>query len=308
MRLKNLDLNLVIVLDALLRERSVSIAAVSLNLGQSAVSSALARLREHYRDELLTPVNRQMVPTALALELQGAVTEWLQGVDSIVNTQTEFNPQQTPREFVVLCSDYISATFIPGLITRLAEQAPNASLAIRPLNTYPLASSPTENIARRGAHFSILPSEYCSPTHGSSELFHERFCCVAWSGNPLVHDHLSLQLLHDLQHVAVQFSDDTPDALDARTLAMSGISRMSRVVVDQFMLAAELVTGTSYITMVPLRLGRLMAESLPLRVFELPPGTGKFEFIEALQWNQGQLDDPALRWFRDLVIETAAGH
>ncbi|MBN3815850.1 LysR family transcriptional regulator [Paraburkholderia sp. Se-20369] len=306
MRLKGLDLNLLMVLDALLKERSVSLAASSLDLGQSAVSSALSRLREHFGDELLVPLNRQMVPTALALDLHGPVKEWLQGIDSIVHAQPEFNPRYTRREFVVLCSDYVAETFIPHLIRLLAEDAPDATIAVRPLDAS--VTSLPEGLARRGAHFCILPSEHCSPLHPRAHLFHERFCAVVWRDNRNISETLTLQQLRELPHVAVQFSDDTPDALDARPLVMSGVFRKTRVVVDQFMLAAQAVIGTSYVTLVPWRLAHQWANSLPLRLLELPEGSPNIEFDEVLQWNETQLDDPSLHWFRDLMLEAAKSH
>ncbi|WP_322067242.1 LysR family transcriptional regulator [Burkholderia ubonensis] len=306
MRLKGLDLNLLTVLDALLKERSVSRAATSLDLGQSAVSSALARLREHFEDELLVPLNRQMVPTALALDLHGPVKEWLQGIDSIVHAQPEFNPRDLRREFVVLCSDYVAETFMPRLIRLLAEEAPGATIAVRPLDASVTALP--EGLARRGAHFCILPSEHCSHARPRAHLFHERFCAVVWQDNPDIGETLTLGQLRELPHVAVQFSDDSPDALDARPLVLSGVVRKTRVVVDQFMLATQAVIGTTYITLIPYRLGRQWADSLPLRLLELPEGSPNIEFDEVLQWNEAQLADQSLHWFRDLILEAAKIH
>jgi LysR family nod box-dependent transcriptional activator len=306
MRLNGLDLNLLMVLDALLRERSVSLAAITLNLGQSAVSSALSRLREHFQDELLIPLNRQMVPTALALDLQGVVKEWLQDIDTIVHAQPEFSPRHMRREFVVLCSDYIAETFIPRVMRVLAEEAPDVVISVRPLEAS--VTLLPEGLARRGAHFCILPSEHCSALHPRAHLFHERFSAVVWRDHPTLGDTLTLDKLRDMSHVAVQFSDNGPDALDAKPLALSGIMRRTPVVVDQFALAAQLVVGTPYIALIPNRLGCLWAKSLPLRVLELPQGTRDIEFDEALQWSEAQLDDPPLRWFRDQMFEVARGH
>lgn len=308
MRLKGLDLNLLIVLDALLKERSVSLAAISLDLGQSAVSSALARLRDHFGDELLTPLNRQMVPTPLALDLQDAVTEWLQGIESIVHAQPDFIPRDSRREFVVLCSDYVAVTFMPKIVRRLADEAPQASLAVRPLNTSPAALSPTENLARRGAHFSILPTDYCEPSQPSARLFNERFCCLAWRGNPHTRAGLTLTLLEQLPHVTLQFGGQSNDPFDARPMAIAGLHRRKPIMVDQFVVAAEMVVGSSYVALVPKRLGEQLARTLPLDVFDLPPEVRASPFSESLQWSDAQLDDPALAWFRDLIIEVAQNH
>ena len=306
MRLKGLDLNLLIVLDALLKERSVSLAAISLKLGQSAVSSALARLREHFGDELLMPLNRQMVPTRLALDLQGSVVEFLRGLDAIVHAQPEFVPRETRREFVMLCSDYIAETFVPRVVQRLAEHAPDATLAVRPLSA--AASSVSDDFAKRGAHFSIMPTEYCTALHPRAELFHERFVAVVWRDNPTIDETLTLDDLRDRPQITMQFSDAVPDGIDARQLAMAGIARRNRVVVDQFALALELIVGTPYLALVPRRLAEQWSQTEAVRVLELPDAVGRIEFNEALQWSESHIEDPALEWFRDLVIDTARMH
>lgn len=308
MRLKGLDLNLLVVLDALLKERSVSLAAASLQLGQSAVSSALSRLREHFSDDLLLRLNRQMVPTALALELEEPVRDLLQSMDSIVHAQPDFMPKNSHREFVVLCSDYVADTFMPKVIRRLAAEAPDAALAIRPLNGALSLATPAEDIARRGGHFQILPAEFCVPGEPRVHLFHEHYCCAVWRDNPHVGESLTYDGLRQLPQIAMQFSDSSPDAIEARPLILSGLNRPTRATADQFLLALELVVGTPYLAMIPSRLARKWESMLNLRVFELPEAVGRIEFDAALQCDEGQMDDPALRWFRDVIVETACEH
>jgi len=307
-RLKGLDLNLLIVLDALLKERSVSLAASSLQLGQSAVSSALSRLREHFSDDLLLRLNRQMVPTALALELEEPMRELLRGMDSIVHALPDFTPKETQREFVVLCSDYVADTFMPRVIRRLVEDAPQSALAIRPVNSTPASASAADEIARRGAHFQIMPTDYCVSAESRVHLFNERYCCAVWRDNPHVGAALTYDNLRLLPQIAMQFSDTSPDAIDARPLMQAGLHRKTRATADQFLLALEMVVGTPYLAMVPWRLAHKWASALELRVLEFPEVIGNIEFAAALQWSEGQMDDPALRWFRDVIVEAANEH
>ncbi len=106
MRYKHLDLNLLVALNALLNERSISRAAVSLHLSQPAMSAALARLREHFKDELLVPNGRSMMLTARAQSLLQPVQHILLQIDSSISEAPVFEPKQSQRRFNVTVSDY----------------------------------------------------------------------------------------------------------------------------------------------------------------------------------------------------------
>lgn len=306
MRLKGLDMNLLIVLDALLTERSVSLSAVSLNLGQSAVSAALGRLRQHFEDELLIPLNRQMVPTALAANLQTQVHALLQRADAIVHAQPEFDPRKARRDFVVLCSDYMAGTYIPHVIRRLAEEAPCSSLSLRPLTASQLVKMNTaDDFERRGADFSILPEEFCSPRYPHTSLFCEKYCCVAWTDNADIGDTLRFEQFRELPHVAVQFVEPVPNIVESRLVSRIGVSFTVQVAVDEYLLVPDLIIGTQCIAVVPVRFAQSLVSHLPLRILDLPEPAGPIDINEMLQWNAAHENDPALIWFRNLMIEAA---
>lgn len=306
MRLNGLDLNLLVVLDALLVERSVSLAAISLNVGQSAVSAALARLREHFDDELLIPLNRQMVPTALAANLQTQVRALLQRVDAIMHTQPEFDPRHARRDFVILCSDYMMDIYMPSVIRRLADEAPNVSLSLRPLTTSYIATmNRSDDFERRGADFLILPEEFASPRHPHVPLFLERYCCIAWSDNAEIGQTLDINQFREMPHVAVRFVEPAPNVIESRLLAKGVSSLRTRVVVDEYLLVPDLVIGTSCLGIVPLRFAQSLVPHMPLRILDLPSSAGPIDVREMLQWNGPLSDDPALSWFRNVMVEAA---
>src|SRR5690349_22999772 len=130
MRLANLDLNLLVSLDALLQQRSVTKAAAQMGLSQPALSASLARLRRHFGDELLTRVGNEYRLTPLAVQLRDLARFALDGVERVFTAQTEFDAASSTREFSLVISDYGIAVFGDTIAALLAEEAPNARLRL----------------------------------------------------------------------------------------------------------------------------------------------------------------------------------
>src|SRR5919202_4526588 len=128
--LPNLDLNLLIALDALLDQRGVTRAAQQLGLSQPALSASLARLRRHFGDELLSRTGNEYRLTPLAAQLKPRVRVALDGVERVFTAQPEFDPAESTREFSVLLSDYACAVVGNELAQLLSEEAPSARLRL----------------------------------------------------------------------------------------------------------------------------------------------------------------------------------
>src|SRR5688500_10858331 len=126
--LRNLDLNLLPTLDALLRERNVTRTAEQLGLSQPAVSASLGRLRRHFGDELLHRTGNRYELTPLALQLRSRTESALHGVHRVFDASPEFDPGASDRQFTLMISDYAMAVFGERLISRLATDAPKIRL------------------------------------------------------------------------------------------------------------------------------------------------------------------------------------
>ena len=166
LRFKQLDLNLLVALDALLQERNISRAAEKVHLSQPAMSNALARLREYFGDELLTPMGRQMVLTPRAESLQQPVREILLRVDSDVVAPAVFDPATSIRSFSMLVSDFTTTVFMPPLLRALYARAPGVQIHLRPQ-----ARTPHELLEEGEADFLIIPMQYVSSLHPCVPLF-----------------------------------------------------------------------------------------------------------------------------------------
>lgn len=305
MRLKGLDLNLLVVLDALLTERSVSRAALRIGLKQSAVSSALGRLREHFDDVLLEWRNRQMTPTTLGYELQPVLRALLQRADVIANANHAFVPHEAQQEFVVLCSDYVAQAFMPRVIARLMLEAPRVSLSMRPLiSLLPRSRNLMgDELERRGAHLAIAPKEFTSADQPSVDLFHETFTCIVANDNPHVGERLTTRLYSALPHVIATFMDSAANTVEGRRLDRAGVARKVEVIVPNFLLVPEFVVGTERIGTVPARLAQASARSMPLRV--VPAPFAAIDVWETLQVSAAHAGDPAVEWLARVIVDCA---
>ncbi|MEV7098635.1 LysR family transcriptional regulator [Amycolatopsis sp. NPDC051045] len=154
MNLGTLDLNLLVTLDALLQQRSVTRAAEQVGLSQPAVSAQLGRLRRHFHDELLTRVGNTSRLTPLAVQLKERVRVALAGVDRVFTAAADFDPAATTREFSFVVSDYGAAVLGPALAALLDTEAPGAQLRLL-ANTPQLVDAAEQVLA--GIDLLLLP-------------------------------------------------------------------------------------------------------------------------------------------------------
>jgi LysR family nod box-dependent transcriptional activator len=178
MSLSRLDLNLLVALDALLREKNVTKAGEAIGLSQPAMSSALARLRRLFGDELMVRVGRDYHLTPLGLELRGRIAEILHLIEQTVEHRPEFNPSTDTKRFKIVASDYATFLVLQPLLERVFLDAPGVSFEILPLPGADLLASGDVDIG-------IWPAEVqASEQFASQVLFYDRWVCAVWSGLP----------------------------------------------------------------------------------------------------------------------------
>lgn len=298
MHFKKLDLNLLVALDALLSERSVSRASERLYLSQSATSGALARLREYFNDELLTPLGRQMVLTPLGESLALPVRRILQQIQETIETKPHFDAAASDRRFKFLVSDYSTTVFMAAALRRIQREAPGVKLDL-----LPLTDAPVEALDRGEVDFLIIPDVYATHAHPSELLFKDSFACAVWADNKEVGDVLSWEDYLRLGHIVVRFGRTLMPTFDEWFLNQYGYARRIEVTTGHFNNVPELLVGTPRIATLYKRLANLYASQLPLRLLEPPVEFPKL--TEMLQWHTRADQDPALIWLRNLLRETA---
>src|SRR5579871_693075 len=174
MRLNDLDLNQLVILDALLKERNVSRAAERVFLSQSAMSSALKRLRESFHDPLLVTVGRKMVPTPLANELTEPVADVLLRIKAIASSRPAFDPATSDRTISLTASDYAFTIFIPEVLRRVKKHAPHMKVRLRPLGYKVQAELEAGEV-----DFIITSERLVMDGYPHEPLFVDKFCCMA---------------------------------------------------------------------------------------------------------------------------------
>jgi DNA-binding transcriptional LysR family regulator len=299
MRLHKLDLNLLVVLDMLLTERSVSQTALQMGLTQPAISNALARLRQHFEDELLVQVGRRMEPTPFAESLQGPVHTALEELRSIATTRADFDPATVERVFTIICSDYTFQVFLTQALRELAVEAPGIKVT-----TYLTSEGSGELLNQGKADFIITPEARTVPDHPSVPLFSDRFSCIAWTENPLVGATLTREKYLALEHVSTCLGPSNPLHIEQESLDAQGLTRKIAIYAPNFTSVADAVVGTNFIATVHAKSAVLHAQRLPVRVF--PPPMEIAAFVEVVQWHKNKGSDPGVIWMRDFLVRCAS--
>ena len=296
MDLHQFDLNLLVALDALLTERNVTQAGARLNLSQSAMSGALARLRGFFGDDLLVPVGRRMVLTPFAEQLVEPVRATLLQVRGTLAAKPRFDPATAERHFSLAVSDYVTVVLIHDVLQRAKCEAPHVVFELRPLG-----KQAVEDLESGELDFRIVPKEFISPGHPTDVLFEDIYTCVAWSKNESIGDTISVEEYLNLGHVAVK---NWTTAYDEHFLQQANYRRRIEVWTSGFTLAPQLVVGTDRIATTTTRLALHYARILPLKLVPLPVDIPPM--VEVVQWHRIRDEDPAYRWFRRVLKQTVA--
>ena len=297
MRFHRLDLNLLVVLDVLIDEQNVSLAANRLNLTQPAISNSLAKLREHFEDELLIKLGRQMVPTPLAESLREPIKETLTNLQAIAVARPSFDPKNAEKEFIIVASDYVVAAFLPDIIQQLASLGPKISIRVLPVQEN------SELLARGEVDFSIIPHENITSDHPNAFLFAEEYTCIAWSGNKSIKSPLKLKDFLSARHVITAFESERMRTCDEAFLRGKGYVRKVVATIPSFNQLPSLIVGTKNIATVQKRLAQKFSKYLPLKIIS---PTIKFPKIrENIQWHRNRDRDPENIWMREFLIKIA---
>ncbi len=297
--LYRLDLNLLLALDALMTESSVTRAAERMNVGQPAMSAALARLRKFFDDPLLVRQGRSLVPTNRALELIAPIREALDGLESTIREGRAFDPTTSRRSFTIMASDYVLLMFLGPLLAELRNQAPNVRFEI-----FPVTADAAPSVVRSQFDLLIYPDELVAdePMLRSRTLFTDRLVCAVASDHPEVGDVMTEHQFRTLPSVSFR-SSATATISDMR-LQQAGYERPLAIEAQSFVVQPLLLSGTTMMTLLPERLGRYFASRNDIRLVEPPVQLSPLR--EAAFWSARADADPAHRWLRQRLSEAAA--
>ena len=301
MELPSLDLNLVVVLHALLEERNVTRAGEQVGLSQPGTSAALARLRRHFDDHLLERVGTTYELTPLARALRTQVGDTVQRLQLVLAARPDFDPLTSEREFVIQCSDSVQTLLAPGLIREIMASAPKVCLDLQPLDPhFPL--DPVHAV--RDIDVMIAPRGlFTAPSLNCVELYQDHWVCVTSATNASVGDRLSAQQIADARWV-VSFRDPPMNSPADAALAAMGIDRGSTVKLQNLTLLHRVVAGTDLLVLAHERIaGDLPSQGL--RRVELPVVLPPI--IETAWSHPSRSLDPGHHWLLDMLQRAASG-
>ncbi len=298
MRLGRLDMNLLIALDHLLNLRSITQAANKMHLTQSAMSSALRRLRDYFDDQLLVQIGREMELTPRAEALKQPLRDILVQLEGVLSAGLSFDATKSERQFRLIVSDYTLAVLAPHLLALADQEGATTRFKFQPQ-----VKSPQEVIERGDADFLITPELFLSPDHPSEPLFHDRFVAAVWTEGRYADRPLTLDQYLGAKHVVMVPETDIT-SFQSDFMARMGIMRDFEIESYNFVGLAPLVVGTDRIATVHGQLGRSLSRAYPLVIHPLPFEAPQIR--EHLQWHRQKTADPGIAWLRGLAQRAAA--
>ena len=308
MNINRIDLNLLVYLDALLRERNVTQAANQLSLSQPAMSNGLRRLRELFDDPLLVRTSEGMTPTERALELEPIVRDVLTNIDRAVQPRSEFEPQKAQRVFRIMASDYAESTLLPAVLGKLRTQAPGLTLDIMTPSDVSFLDVERGKVDMVINRFDSMPQSF-----HQIHLWNDSFSCLLSPENPVLQD-FTLESYLQAKHVwvsktgmgvGVGMDPDDVQRLGWVDAALNklGKKRQIRVFTRHYQAAMTLAEQNDLIVTLPSRAAQLKHNNPRVVVreppLEIPPLELKMAWSPLLQHN------PANKWLRKLIVDTA---
>ncbi len=292
------DLNLLVTLDVLLAEGSVARAARRLRLSPSAMSRALARLREATGDPLLVRAGRSLVPTPRALELRERVSQVVQDGQAVLRPAETLNLERLVRTFTLRTREGFVENFGADLIARVGEQAPGVRLRF-------VQKPDKDSAPLRDGSVDLetgVVGKATGPELRAQALFRDQFVGVVRMGHALGKGKVTPARYAAGRHVVVSRRGLATGPIDEALMPL-GLQRQVAAIVDGFSAALALARATDLVASVPARhTGNLRAG---MHSFALPLPVP--EMTVSLLWHPRMEADPAHRWLRGLVREVCAG-
>ncbi len=300
MDIRSIDMNLLVVFDAMIEHRSVTRAAEAIGLSQPAMSAAVARLRNWFDDPLFVKTGAEMKATPRALALAKPVRRVIETVKDEILQKSGFDPEKTDRTFTILMPDIAEVNFLPKLLARLSQVAPNARLRTisksRPGAAEALESGEAE-----------LAMGYFPDLHKAGffrqKLFDTPHVCIVRAHHPTVGDKLTVKQYLDLSHAVVQ--PDGREHVFELFLDQRGLKRRVLLKLSHFMSLLPVIENSDLIATVPLDLAEVCQRYANIRVLDAPI---KSPVIAVSQfWHRRFHKDPANIWIRGVIHAVFTG-
>ncbi len=293
--IKNLDLNLLVALEALLETSSVTKAAQQINLSQPAMSRALDRLRHVLKDPLMVRSGRGMTLTPRAEALRLPLQEALERVRSVL-APNEFNPATSQASFKIICADYVSQLLMPNVLAELYTQAPGIHIQIENMSAQNLKGLRDGEI---DLGLGVIQDGPNFETAFHQPLLDDRFVVIMREDHPLARNELDVEDYAGASHALLSITGRGVGAMDRR-LEKFGLKRKIALRLPHFLAVHSVIAKTDLIVTLPERLAKTV-DGKGLRIMELPTEVSPLNFTVSQIWHERFHHDPARKWLRSIL-------
>lgn len=297
MRYDQLDLNLLVALDALLELRSVSASAIRLNLSQPAMSGALQRLRAYFDDPLLLQSGRRLLLTPKSEQLVAPVRRALLQIRLEITRPSGFDPATATRRFAIVASDYAITLLVADLMSDVSRLAPNVSFEIVPPDDHAV-----ERLERAEVDLFFTVNHISIAGHPLQELWQDDEVVISWSES--AHDKVDEEDFFNAGHAVAFFGPGRGLGLTERLLGERALDRRVEVLLPNFNGLPQAVVGTQRLASMHRKFAEHFAQFYPIKLhaypFSIPP------FVEVMQWHKARETDQGVVWLRNLVEQKCA--
>lgn len=295
MNIREIDLNLLVILRELILERNTVRVGNKVGLSQPAVSHALNRLRELFNDQLMVRASRGLVPTKKALELEGPINNFLKDVESLLSIGEKFVPLTSKVTFRIATTDYMEQLLLPGILAIVEKEAPNCTIITRPTH----GSLPKMELEEGTIDLAIagfygdLPENFYKQT-----ILQDEFVCVARKGHEIFKGPLTVKKFANAQHILISMSGDMTSRVQTK-LKKHGLEQKLTAGVSSFNSSGWILPATDLVLTCPRKLAVSFKKYMPIEIKELPFELEKIAIVQV--WHGRNHQDDAHAWLRDVV-------
>ncbi len=300
--IKDIDLNLLIILKILLDENNVTKASEKLNLSQSATSHALNRLRKMFNDPLLERSRTGMRPTARALALQGSLENILLEIEQLIE-EPIFRPEEATGTVRIAASDYATTVILPSVLKQLARESPYINIECYDWHPDTLERL---RIGEIDLALGVVDLDDSDRRLRCQNLFPESFASVVRADHPIVQASITLESYISWPHALITITGSPILSIKKshkshvdRILEESGVNRRVMLKLPHFLSAALIIDGTDLILTLPRRIAMLFKNIANIAVFEPPMDLGAYEYMQV--WHARSDNIPLQVWLRNMI-------
>jgi DNA-binding transcriptional LysR family regulator len=299
--LKQIDLNLLVILKTLLDENNVTKASEKLHLSQSATSHALKRLRAMFKDPLFERSPLGMIPTPRALALQESLESILADIEKIV-AEPIFSPETAEGTIRIATSDYSTTIVLPLVLKELGQKSPliNIECCGWYNDTFERIKSGEIDLG-----LGVLAPHETSELR-SQNLFSESFVSIVRQNHPILQENITLESYLNWPHALVTISGSpivsiklSPKSHVDQILEELGVKRRVMLKLPHFLAAPLIISETDMILTLPHRIALLFEKFVPIKLFNPPIDLGNYNYMQI--WHKRSDNVPVQMWLRNLI-------